>query len=255
MTQIFTKSLCAAVYLPLLFSTGKLLAQTQGSNIQNPQDYKNQVKWNVPALFLKNFTVQYERAIARKITAGATVRFSGKSDLPLQNTLESLIDNKQSFDRIKDFQMSNFAITPEVRFYMSEQAFKGFYLAPFVSYANYKASGPYRFESSQGSLDMPLEGNIRTIGAGFYMGAQFNVAKRVGLDLFIGPNYGKLKGTISGKRTLNNDEQNGLRSGLNDLKEIPMIDSKYTVDGNGASVDLDGTWPGLRAGLSVAFRF
>lgn len=251
MKQKFTKSLLLAAVMPAIFA-GTVMAQETASA---EPEFKNQVKWNVPAAFLKNFTFQYERAIAKKISVGMHLRFAAKSTLPFQSTIESLINNKQSYDRIKDFQTGNFAITPEVRFYLGEKVFKGFYLAPFASYARYNASGPYRFQSSQGSLDMPLEGDIKTFSGGFYIGSQFNVAKRVVIDLFIGPNYGSLSGTISGQKALNSDEQKGLRDGLNDLKEIPMIDSKYTVDANGASVDLDGKWPGLRAGLSVAFRF
>ncbi|MEJ2880696.1 DUF3575 domain-containing protein [Pedobacter sp. GR22-6] len=252
MKQTFTKSMFTMALMPLLFSAGAVLAQE--TSPAEPE-YKNQVKWNVPAAFLKNFTFQYERAIAKKISVGVHVRFASKSKLPFQGTIESLIDDKEAYDRIKDFKTGNFSISPEVRFYLGEQVFKGFYLAPFGSYSSYNASGPFRFQSSQGTLDMPLEGNIKTISGGLYIGSQFNVSKRVGLDLFIGPNFGALSGTISGKKTLNTDEQNGLRSGLNDLEEIPMVKSKYTVDGNGASVDLDGNWPGLRAGLSVAFRF
>lgn len=251
MKQTFTKSLLLSAILPAIFA-GQTLAQ---ETAPAAPEYKNQVKWNVPALFLKNFSFQYERAIAQKISVGMHLRFASKSTLPLQSTIESLINNKQSYDRIKDFKAGNFAISPEVRFYLGEKVFKGFYLAPFASYASYNASGPYRFQSSQGNLDMPLEGNIKTISGGIYIGSQFNVAKRIGIDLFIGPNYGSLSGTISGQKTLNSDEQKGLRDGLSDLKEIPMIDTKYTVDGNGASVDLDGNWPGLRGGLSVAFRF
>lgn len=252
MKQNLTRTFFAAALMPLLFAGADLMAQETPA-AEAP--YKNQVKWNVPAAFLKNFTFQYERAVAKKISVGMTMRFAGKSTLPLQGTIESLIDDKEAYDRIKDFQTGNFSITPEVRFYLGEQVFKGFYLAPFASYSRYNASGPYRFQSAQGTLDMPLEGDIKTLSGGLYIGSQFNVTKRIGLDLFIGPNYGSLSGTISGKKTLNNDEQNGLRQGLNDLEEIPMIKSKYTVDGNGATVDLDGNWPGLRAGLSVAFKF
>ncbi len=258
MKQNFTKSLLLVAFVPLLFSANSLSAQVKGLNIQNDTpayEPKNQVKWNVPAVFLKNFSFQYERAVAKKISVGVSVRLAGKSTLPFQGTIESLIDNKEAYDRIKDFKTGNFAITPEVRFYLGEQVFKGFYLAPFASYANYNVSGPFRFESSLGKLDMPLKGDVKTVSGGLYIGSQFSLTKNLGLDLFIGPNYGSLSGTISGNKTLNNDEQRGLRDGLSDLEEIPMVKTKYTVDGNGAKVDLDGSWPGLRGGLSVAFKF
>ncbi|RZK77931.1 MAG: DUF3575 domain-containing protein, partial [Pedobacter sp.] len=190
-----------------------------------------------------------------KISVGLTARFAPESTLPLQGTIESLIDNKDTYESIKNFKTGNFSITPEVRFYFGESVFKGFYLAPFGSYSNYNASGPFVFRSSAGQLEMPLSGDIKTVTGGVFIGSQFNLTERFGLDLYIGPNYGSLKGTVSGNKALNNDEQNGLRDGLSDLEEIPMINSTYTVNGNGATLDLKGNWPGLRGGFAVTFKF
>lgn len=250
MKRIFSNT-CKALALTGLICTANL---TYGQS-EAGSEFQNQVKMNVAALTLKNFSFQYQRTVANKIAVGLSVRFAPESTLPFQGQIESLIDNKQAYDRIKNFKTGNFAITPEVRFYLGEHAFKGFYLAPFASFSNYKANGPFLFQSSQGDLEMPLSGNVKTVTGGLYIGSEFNLTDRVGLDLFIGPNYGSLSGTISGDKTLNNDEQKGLRDGLNDLNEIPMIKTKYTVTANGASVDLDGNWPGLRGGISVSFRF
>lgn len=251
MNTTFTKLILNSAVFGLLLITAKSSAQTGDTS----SVFKNQVKMNVPALLLKNFSFSYERAITKKIAVGLGIRFAPSATLPFQGQIESLIDDKEAYERIKDFETGNFSITPQVRFYLGKQAFGGFYLAPFVSYSTYNASGPYQFSSSAGTLDMPLSGDIKTLTGGFYIGSQFNITKRVGLDLYIGPNYGSLSGTISGNKTLNTDEQNGLRNGLSDLNEIPMIKTKYTVTNSGATVDLDGNWPGLRAGLSVAYKF
>jgi hypothetical protein len=250
MRKIITQLLCVTT-LVIMISPTNSSAQTNDTGTT----YKNQVKMNVPALLLKNFSFSYERAVTKKIAVGLSVRFAPSATLPFQGQIESLIDDKEAYERIKDFETGNFSITPQVRFYLGKEAFKGFYLAPFVSYSTYNASGPYQFSSSAGTLDMPLSGDIKTVTGGFFIGSQFNLTKRIGLDLYIGPNYGSLSGTISGNKTLNTDEQNGLRNGLADLNEIPMIKTKYTVNSSGATVDLDGNWPGLRAGLSVAFKF
>ncbi len=251
MKQNFSNLLKVLILTGFSFYAKQSLAQDSKSGTV----FKNQVKMNVAALVLKNFSFQYQREVANKIAVGLGVRFAPESTLPFQGQIESLVNNQQAYSRIKNFKTGNFAITPEVRFYLGKQAFKGFYLAPFASFSNFNASGPFLFQSTQGDLEMPLKGNIKTVTGGLYIGSEFNLAKRIGLDVFIGPNYGSLSGTIAGTKTLNNDEQNGLRNGLNDLEKIPMIDTKYTVTGDGASVDLDGNWPGLRGGISVSFKF
>ncbi|MBC7567712.1 MAG: DUF3575 domain-containing protein [Pedobacter sp.] len=251
MKKNITKLLSAIVLIGMILISKDSFSQSDDTSAV----YKNQVKMNVPALFLKNFSFSYERAVTKKIAVGLSIRFAPSATLPFQGQLESLINNKESYERIKDFETGNFSITPQVRFYLGKQAFKGFYLAPFASYSTFNASGPYQFSSSAGTLDMPLSGDIKTVTGGFFIGSQFNVTRRIGLDLYIGPNYGSLSGTISGNKALNTDEQNALRNGLADLNNIPMIKTKYTVDSTGATVDLDGNWPGLRAGLSVAFKF
>ncbi|MGY4384354.1 hypothetical protein ACVWYN_001380 [Pedobacter sp. UYP24] len=247
----FSNSLKVLTLIGFTFCAKVSIAQDSGSGTV----FKNQVKMNVAALILKNFSFQYQRAVASKIAVGLSVRFAPESTLPFQGQIESLVNDAQAYKRIRNFKTGNFAITPEVRFYLGKQAFKGFYLAPFASFSNFNASGPYLFQSSQGDLEIPLSGNIKTVTGGLYIGSEFNLAKRIGLDVFIGPNYGSLMGTIAGTKTLSNDEQNGLRNGLNDLGKIPMINTKYTVDGNGASVDLDGNFPGLRGGISVSYKF
>lgn len=232
-----------------------LLGMANYSSAQDAGSLKNQVKVNVAALAFKNFSFQYQRAVDSKIAVGVSLRLAPESTLPFQSGIKKLVDDDEAYKSIKNFKTGNFSITPEVRFYFGESVFKGFYLAPFASYSNYNASGPYTFRSSLGELEMPLSGDIKTVTGGLFIGSQFNLTNRLGLDISIGPNYGSLKGTVSGEKTLNSDEQNGLRDALSDLEEIPMVKSTYTVNGNGATLDLKGTWPGLRVGLALAYRF
>jgi len=224
------------------------------------EDGKNIVKWNVAAIALKNYSFQYERAIAKKISVAVGVRFAPKSGVPFPSKLEDLIDNEDTWKSIKDFKTGNFAITPEVRFYMGQGVFRGFYVAPFVRYSTFSAEVPYTFDievaGTTRTETMPLSGDVTALTGGFLLGAQWKLSKLVYLDWWIlGPNYGTSSGSISGKKTLNSDEQNALRESLKDLEDLPLVKTKSTVDGEGAKVDFDGPWAGLRAGLSVGFRF
>lgn len=223
-------------------------------------DGKNLVKWNFAALALKNYSFQYERAVGKKISVAVGLRFAPKSDMPFKSKVEELIDDEDTWSDIKDFKTGNFAITPEVRFYMGKGVFRGFYVAPFVRYATYSVEGPFNFEvevaGTTRSETMPLSGDITALTGGLLFGAQWKLSKLVYLDWWIlGPNYGTSSGDISGKKTLNSQEQEALREELADLEDLPLVKTKYTVDGEGAKVDFDGPWAGLRAGLSIGFRF
>lgn len=252
----FTKNLLFLLFCLIFCSMEPVNAQQASTE----EDGKNIVKWNVAAIALKNYSFQYERAIAKKISVAVGVRFAPKSGVPFPSKLEDLIDNEDTWKSIKDFKTGNFAITPEVRFYMGQGVFRGFYVAPFVRYSTFSAEVPYTFDievaGTTRTETMPLSGDVTALTGGFLLGAQWKLSKLVYLDWWIlGPNYGTSSGSISGKKTLNSDEQNALRESLKDLEDLPLVKTKSTVDGEGAKVDFDGPWAGLRAGLSVGFRF
>lgn len=253
----FTKNLLFSLFMLIFCSAGTTNAQQK----DGIADGKNLVKWNFAALALKNYSFQYERAISKKISAAVGVRFAPKSNVPFSSQLEKAINDEDTWNSIKDFKTGNFAITPEIRFYMGKGVFKGFYLAPFVRYATYNAEVPFAFSVDDGAGNsrdetIPLTGNVTALTGGLLFGAQFKLSKLVYLDWWIlGPNYGTSSGSISGKMKLDADEQEALRDALSDLEELPVVKTKYTVDGEGAKVDFDGPWAGLRAGLSIGFRF
>jgi len=222
----------------------------------NAQDSKNLVKWNIGALVLKNFSFQYERAVAPKISVAGGLRFSPKSSLPFSSALEKAIDDDDTWNSIKDFKTANFAITPEVRFYFGEEVFKGFYIAPFVRYSSYSMDVPFKFDVEDRQETMPLSGTLNSFQGGILLGAQWKLASRVHLDWWIiGPSYGSSSGNIDGKKNLSAEEQQALRESLADLEDLPVVKTKYTVDENGAKVNFSGPAAGLRAGLAIGFSF
>lgn len=220
------------------------------------QDNRNLIKWNVAALALKNFSFQYERAITGRISVAGGFRFAPKSKLPFSTALENAVDDDETWESIKDFKTGNFAISPEVRFYLGKSVFQGFYIAPFIRYAEYSANVPYHFEVYGTTQTIPLNGNLSTFTGGVLVGAQWKVAKQLHVDWWIlGPNYGGNSGSLIGRRPLNEQEQAVLRESLPDLEDLPLVKTKYTVDENGVRVDINGPWAGLRAGLSIGYSF
>ena len=225
---------------------------------------KNTIKVNLTSIPLGNYSFQYERAIGKKVSLAVGYNFRKESELPFKSSLESLIDDEDTWDQLGSLKTGFSAITPEIRFYMGKGVCKGFYLAPFAKFATYKAKLPsfeYTFEENINGQDVskteqiPLAGDIKTVTGGLMLGAQWKLSKLFYLDWWIlGPNYGTSKGSISGTKSLTEDEQKGLSEELEDL-EIPLVDSKTTVDSKGARMEFSGPWAGARAGISLGIRF
>ncbi|MDP4283427.1 MAG: DUF3575 domain-containing protein [Bacteroidota bacterium] len=217
---------------------------------------QNLIKLNLLALPLKSITVQYERQIGKKTTVGLTLRDMPSTGLPFKNSIRNAITDSTTLNQIDNFKMSNFALMPEIRFYLGRKgAYHGFYIAPFFSYAHYTADLPFSYDDNGTNKTIPLSGSINTITGGLMFGAQWKLAKSLYLDLWLfGPHYGSSKGSISGKQSLSTSEQSSLKSSLDDLN-IPLVNTTNTVDANGATLNFSGPWAGIRSGLCIGFRF
>jgi len=252
----------AAFTVPFSFLFSISQAQSvQPSNDATDLQQKNILKLNVPALFISNFSLQYEHALSNKNSLALGIRYMPKSGLPLKPMFKALIDNADTWKNAQNIRSSNFSITPEYRFYLGKSVFQGFYLAPFVKYTHYNAELPFQFDVKlpEGGETIhetiPLQGSANTYTAGLLLGAQWQLSKLISLDWWIaGPNYGASKGQVTGSRTLNEYEQQYLRDKLERLK-VPLTKKKYSVDENGTRIDFDGGWAGVRAGLSLGIRF
>ena len=262
MKQTFTKSILLSALLFLITETKPLYAQIDSSYIRNEvEPGKNLIKINLLALPLNSYSFQLERAIGRKTAVGLGLRYMPKSGLPLKSQIENLIDDPETFEQIQNLKTGNLAITPEVRFYMGKGVFRGFYVAPFVRYAKYTAELPFNFEvfdqnGNTTSEMIPLSGDLTTLTGGLLLGAQWKLSKLIYLDWsFFGPQYGTSKGNISGKRSLTTEEQDALRDELSTLEDLPLVNTTYTVDSEGAKVDFKGPWAGIRSSFSIGVRF
>lgn len=217
---------------------------------------KNLIKVNLPALALKNITVQYERAIAKKITVAGTFRYMPTGSIPLKSTFIKLADDPEAERQINNLNVGNMAFMPEIRFYLGKKgAFRGFYLGPFASIARYEADLIFEYDDNGTTETIPMSGKISTFTGGLMIGAQFKLSKSFYLDWWmLGPNYGSSNGNIAGQKTMDASDQQSLRDEL-DALDIPLTKFTYTVNGNGATINFKGPWAGLRAGLCLGIRF
>lgn len=163
-------------------------------------------------------------------------------------------DAQTAFNTIK---FSNSAITPEIRFYAGKGYGRGFYVAPFLRYGVFNATGvkvDYNAGMQTGAIYM--DGNIKGTTFGLMIGSQWQLGKKLCLDWFIlGPHYGSAKGTLSGKSTiaLFTQAQNDLSNSLGSI-DIPFVSESFSVNANGASLTVKGPWAGIRSGLSIGFK-
>ena len=250
-TRLFT--LCF-----LLLSSQLLNAQK--IELSDSSQKKNIIKINLTALAFKNFSFQYERVIARKTSVALGVGLMPKSKLPFADKIqEDYGDNEDVMRAVDQTRLSNFTITPEVRFYLGKQAPTGFYIAPFLRYAHSSFEGPYTFTPSDQQLHTAnLKGTINSIGGGLLLGSQWNLSKTVSLDWWIaGPIIGSTKGTLSGTdpQGIPAQDRPGIKADIDDF-DPPGLDFTGTVGANQIDVDIDGTYYGLRAfGIFLGIKF
>ncbi len=217
---------------------------------------KNILKVNLPALALKNFSVQYERAVAKKISVAATVRYMPDGAIPLKSTFIKLADDPATERQLNNLNVGNFAVMPELRFYLGKKGvFRGFYLGPFASIAKYNADLLFEYDDAGITKTIPLSGDVNSLTGGLMIGAQWKLSKVIFLDWWIlGANYGTSKGDITGQQKLSTSEQQSLRDELDGL-EVTLTKFTYVVNDNGATVNFKGPWAGVRAGICIGINF
>ncbi|MCH5600044.1 DUF3575 domain-containing protein [Niabella ginsengisoli] len=224
---------------------------------------KNIVKLNITSPILKNYAVQYERVINKRLSIAVSGRIMPATTIPLKGFIKRQIiqeDNQLVSDIINKVDFSNFAITPEVRFYLSKKGYgEGFYVGPYYRFAKYKMHATtlsYEVEADQ-SYDLSLSGDLSTNTVGILIGSQWHLSKHFSLDLWIaGPSFGGASGNIIGisNQTLPAEAQDELRTYLDNI-DIPFVRESITVNANGGRIDAKGSWAGVRTGILVAFRF
>lgn len=120
---------------------------------------KNVIKANILSPIVKSGSFFFERKINDKSSAQLGIGFTGYKS--------------------GETKFSGIAITPEYRFYVSQSnpAISGFYIGPFVKYANYKLT------------DDTDKATLSTFGGGLTIGRQWIFSNVISLDIFAGPSY------------------------------------------------------------------
>ncbi|WP_346236042.1 DUF3575 domain-containing protein [Niabella insulamsoli] len=250
------------IFFLLLFSAAARAQQPAGAPSDKPRAL-NLVKFNVTAPILKNYALQYERIINKRISVALSGRLMPATNMPLKTTIKREVivdDNPFLNDIIDQAKVSNVALTPEMRVYLGKKGFgHGFYVGPYYRFATYKLHETmlsYEVDAGQ-NYDLTLSGDLTSHTAGLLIGAQWHVGKHFSIDLWIaGPSIGGASGHVIGVsgQTIPAEAQQELRSYLEDI-DLPFVKETITVNANGGRMDLGGSWAGIRTGVLAAFRF
>lgn len=222
---------------------------------------QNFVKLNVLSLPLKNFHVQYERVLSKRVSVALAGRYMPTSGIPFKSVILDAVgnDDQDTRDLIDQSQIGNIAITPEVRFYLGKGYGKGFYIAPYYRYAKFSTNTvTVSFSEPNGPRrSVNLSGELSGHSGGLMFGAQWFLSKAISLDWWIiGAHYGNGKGSFTGipSPSLTPGEQAEIRQTLEDI-DVPLIDKTIAVSANSINVKTDGAFGGLRGGLLLGIRF
>lgn len=220
---------------------------------------KNILRWNLSSLALRNYHFTYERSLTKRLSLSLSYRTMSKGSVPFQSQLEKAIESKDI--NFGNFQMGNTAWTVEGRFYLGFGRMKGFYLAPYLRFANFDVSAPIKYTVTSGpgagtSKEANFVGNIKSTSPGLMLGWQFQLATKLVMDIqLIGGHYGHSNGDLNFASTLTTQEQDALRQSLANVKPDPFKFT-YTVNGSGAQIKTDGPWAGIRgANIGIGLRF
>ena len=120
---------------------------------------KNVLKVNTLALIIRTGSVFYERKFSDAM--------SGQLGMTYLNY------------KVNDVRLKGLTVTPEVRFYVRNNAIDGFYVGPYLRYNNYS------FDDNENES----AGKYTAFGGGVAFGRQWIFKKGFVLDLFFGGHY------------------------------------------------------------------
>lgn len=223
---------------------------------------KNLIKFNVTAAFIKNYSLQYERILSRNVSLGVAVRVMPETGIPYSDNIIKWFDitDPDAQNVIENAIVGNYAITPEVRFYTGKKRYgNGFYFSLFYRYGHYTVDNaivPYTNDLDE-DITLSSSGNVSSHTGGFMIGAQWALGKHLCLDWWIlGPHFGISSGDMNSlpSAPLSEVDQQDIADSLNEI-DIPMFDQTVNVTADKVNMVFDGPWGGIRAGLSIGFKF
>lgn len=221
----------------------------------------NIVKWNVSALALSQYSIQYEHVLGLNHSYALGFGISPDVDLPFKkNLLDAFGGNDDAKRAIESTKFTKITVTPEYRFYISKGAPGGFYIATFMRYTHMTIDQDYTFTPSDNLLHTAhLTGKLDGVGAGAMIGTQWLLGPSVTIDFWmVGPFIGAMDASFHGVDNIGDltpQDQADLKSDIESFK-IPLWTPEATVTSNTVDVKMKGPFYGVRMlGVCFGVRF
>jgi hypothetical protein len=243
--------------LIVLFVAATCIAQQKEEKAKAKPKFSSSyaVKWNPESLFLGKISTfgEFNFKHKKSVTLGIGI--------PYNKTITFPVDDKD-----QNISIKTFSIMGGYRMYFGKKEMKGFYFEPYLKYLKNNASTIINTDLDGTPTDFVTTSSYSGFGVGAQLGVQFMIAKRVVFDLFLlGPEANSARHKVSMHDITSTgpwdaQESAAAQQEIDDaIGDLPVIGDKLkvTVDANARTVSSDykGFLPGLRAGLSIGFRF
>ena len=251
----------------------KFTADTQMTSVETQNDYtindkpsKNFVKFNLTSLALKNYSLQYERVLSKRVSAAVSFSIMPERTIPSVNLLVKGVNmitdelDTETEDIIRNVLISSYTITPEIRFYLGKKGYStGFYLSLFYRYGHFEASNiaiPYKNDLEE-DITINTGGTITSHTGGFMTGYQWGLGKHMCLDLqLFGPHFGVSSGDFRGvpSSPLSAQDQIDIEDKFIKI-DSPLLEQTITATTDEVKMLFDGPWGGIRFALALGVKF
>jgi hypothetical protein len=233
---------------------------SDGDEGQDNVSKKNAIKLNLSSLAYQTIALQYERALAPKISVAIQGRYMLNQVIPGTSQVSDF--SSDTINLFKDFKISSWAITPEFRFYV-RNVMKGFYIAPYARIRNIDMSLPINYvDDNSKTQTITTQGSFLSFGGGVMIGSHFHIGKSISLDWFIlGGHSMTTNIDISSKTTqaLSVNDQQDIRDYLSTTqKPLSSFVKNYKYEVSANELRIKGSMNGIGfrgAGLNLGFRF
>jgi hypothetical protein len=223
----------------------------------------NLVKINLPPLFLRTVSVQYERTFLRNFSG--CVQVGQSRELSMNTLMNRYIGSAQSetlkkinssitFDKL--YTTGSTYFTPELRLYLSlKGAPKGFYLSGYYRIATTKVHADFSYrDSANSSSTVNMEGRLNGFFPGAMLGYQKQFLHFFTMDIWLaGVQWGSSKATFEATGDFHSINKEGVKEFIesnmkNGSASVTMNDQKITADYTGKSL-------GFRFGFCLGIAF
>lgn len=251
------------IFCAVLVTSAQGLSSTGPATAGKPS--MNFIKLNLTSALIKNYSLQYERLLSNKISAGLSFRIMPETGLPYKNQIINIADISDPDDKqtIENLLVSNYAITPEIRYYPGRKNYgTGFYLSLFYRYGSFNVNNIITdWESEEEITSVDIAADVKAHTGGIMIGSQWALGKYLCLDWWImGPHFGISSGEVIAlsSETMDQQDQQDVKDEIDEIlndADIPMLKWTTSTTSEKVNVKFDGPWAGLRFGLSFGVRF